>query len=119
MSWRTVCPVSRIPSERGVCALIDGHQVALFKTAAGTLHALDNRDPVSGAMVLSRGIVGTRGGRDIVVSPMFKQAFDLATGACLDLAETSVAVHEVAVHGGFLAIRLVAQQTHSPCSADA
>ena len=93
--------------------------MALFKTAAGTLHALDNRDPVSGAMVLSRGIVGTRGGRDIVVSPMFKQAFDLATGACLDLAETSVAVHEVAVHGGFLAIRLVAQQTHSPCSADA
>ena len=106
MSWRTVCPASRIPSERGVCALLDGHQVALFRTAAGTLHALDNRDPLSGAMVLSRGIVGTRGGRDIVASPMFKQAFDLVTGECLDLPDLSVAVHEVAVHGGFLAVRL-------------
>ena len=107
MTWRTVWPASRVPSECGVCVLIDGEQVALFRTASGSLHALDNRDPVSGAMVLARGIVGTRGGRDVVSSPMFKQAFDLATGQCLDLDGVQVAVHEVAVHGGFLAVRLV------------
>ena len=110
MTWRTVCPVSRVPSERGVCVLLDGQQVALFKTAAGTLHAIDNRDPVSGAMVLARGIVGTRGGRDVVTSPMYKQAFDLVTGECLDKADTRVAVHEVAVHGGFLAVRLASAE---------
>lgn len=104
MTWRTVCPVARVPSERGVCALVDGTQVALFRTVRGTLHALGNQDPVSGAMVLSRGIVGTRGDRDVVVSPMFKQAFDLVTGECLDLPEVTVATYEVRVHAGFVAI---------------
>ena len=47
MTWRTVCPASRVPSERGVCVLIDGEQVALFRTASGSLHALDNRDPAA------------------------------------------------------------------------
>ena len=104
MTWHTVCPAARIPSERGVCVLVDGRQVALFRTVSGGLHALSNQDPVSGAMVLSRGIVGTRGDRDVVMSPMYKQAFDLATGECLDLPGVSVAVLPVRVHGGFVAV---------------
>ena len=85
MTWCTVCPAARVPSERGVAALVDGRQVALFRTVRGQVHALSNLDPVSGAMVLARGIVGTRGDRDVVTSPMYKQAFDLVTGECLDL----------------------------------
>ena len=106
MSWYAVCSLDQVPVGRAVCVLVRDEQVALFRTAGGSLHALDNRDPVSGAMVLARGIVGTRGGRDVVSSPMFKQAFDLVTGECLDLDGVQVDVHEVAVHGGFLAVRL-------------
>lgn len=105
MSWRTVCPLARVPSERGVAVLVDGQQVALFRTVGGTVHALSNRDPVSGAMVLSRGIVGTRGERDVVTSPMYKQSFDLATGECLELPGVSVPVHQVQVHAGFVAVQ--------------
>ena len=106
MSWTTVCPLSSVPAGRGVCALVEDVQVALFRTAAGSLHAVDNRDPRSGAMVLSRGIVGSRGARPVVVSPMFKHAFDLESGVCMDDPELRVAVHEVTVHAGFVGVRL-------------
>jgi nitrite reductase (NADH) small subunit len=95
--WHRVCPLARLPVERGVAALLDGEQVALFRLADGSLHALDNLDPFSGAMVLSRGVVGSRGDRATVASPMYKQAFDLATGRCLDDGAVSVGTHAVRV----------------------
>ena len=42
--------------------------------------AIGNQDPFSGANVMSRGIVGSRGDVPTVASPMFKQVFDLRTG---------------------------------------
>ncbi|MEV0041717.1 nitrite reductase (NAD(P)H) small subunit, partial [Streptomyces sp. NPDC050804] len=51
---------------------------------AGEVYAVDNRDPFSGAYVLSRGLLGSRGAVPVVLSPMYKQAFDLRTGVCLD-----------------------------------
>jgi nitrite reductase (NADH) small subunit len=95
--WHRVCPLSRLPVDRGVAALLDGEQVALFRLADGGLHALDNLDPFSGAMVLSRGVVGSRGDRATVASPMYKQAFDLATGRCLDDEQVGVGAYPVRV----------------------
>ncbi|MGH3368502.1 MAG: nitrite reductase small subunit NirD, partial [Nocardioidaceae bacterium] len=86
--------------ERGVAALVDGRQIALFRTHDGTLYALDNHDPFSGANVLSRGIVGSRGDIPTVASPMFKQVFDLRTGNCLDDAGVAVATYQVGVVDG-------------------
>lgn len=82
--WMHLCPVSHLEVERGRAALVDGRQVALFLLADGSLHAVDNYDPYSGANVMSRGIVGTRGDRPTVASPMFKQLFDLRSGTCVD-----------------------------------
>lgn len=95
--WRAVCPVARLPVERGVAAILDGTQVALFRTREGSLHALSNLDPFSGAMVLSRGVVGSRGERPTVASPMYKQVFDLETGQCLDDPDVAVRVFPVRV----------------------
>jgi nitrite reductase (NADH) small subunit len=95
-----VCGYDELLPERGVAALVDGHQVALFRTHDGAVYALDNRDPFSGANVLSRGIVGSRGDIPTVASPMYKQVFDLRTGACLDDPDVSVATHPVAVVDG-------------------
>ena len=83
-AFRLICPYGRLPVERGVAALVDGEQVAVFRTADGDLYAVSNSDPFSGAMVLSRGIVGSRGDRPTVASPVYKQVFDLETGQCLD-----------------------------------
>ncbi len=95
-----VCALSDIPVERGVAALVGDHAVAVFRTHDDEVHALDNHDPCSNATVLARGIVGTRGEVPVVSSPMFKQAFDLRSGACLDEEGVRVAVHAVRVVDG-------------------
>lgn len=82
--WLPVCAVADLEVERGRAALIEGTQVALFLLHDGRVHAVSNLDPYSGAHVISRGIVGTREDVPTVASPMYKQVFDLRTGACLD-----------------------------------
>jgi nitrite reductase (NADH) small subunit len=97
--WSAVCDYDDLPPERGTCALVEGRQIALFRTHDGSLYALANRDPFSGANVLARGIVGSRGGVPTVASPMYKQVFDLATGRCLDDPAVAVATYGVRVSG--------------------
>ncbi|MER5623165.1 nitrite reductase small subunit NirD [Streptosporangium sp. NPDC002544] len=97
--WTPVCSYPDLLPERGVCALVGGRQIALFRAFDGTLFAIGNRDPFSGAHVLSRGIMGTRAGEPVVVSPMHKQAFSLATGVCLDDPATAVPTYPVRLTG--------------------
>ncbi len=95
-----ICHLDDIDREGGVAALVDGEVVAVFRTYADDVFALDNYDPFGRASVLSRGIVGTRGERDVVTSPLHKQAFDLRTGVCLDDETVQVSVHPVVVRDG-------------------
>lgn len=83
-TWVPVCRLDDLAPERGSAALVDGVQVALFRTFDDAVYAVQQLDPYSGAHVLSRGIVGTRGDAPTLASPMYKQVFDLRTGACLD-----------------------------------
>ncbi|MDG4825350.1 nitrite reductase small subunit NirD [Asanoa sp. WMMD1127] len=101
--WTPVCRLADLLPERGVAALVGAEQVAVFRLHDDRLRAIGNRDPVSGAHVLSRGVVGTRGSRPVVASPMHKQAYDLDTGECLDAA-ASVPVFPVRVRGGVVEI---------------
>lgn len=78
----------------------------MFRTADG-LHAVSNHDPFSGAMVISRGILGSGGDRQTVSSPVFKQVFDLQTGQCLDDASVSLEVHAVRVVDGLVEVALL------------
>ncbi|MGY5764738.1 nitrite reductase small subunit NirD [Brachybacterium sp. DNPG3] len=83
-AWAPVCPVAALEIERGRAALVDDVQVALFLLHDGSVRAVANHDPYSGANVISRGIVGSRAGAPTVASPLYKQVFDLTTGECLD-----------------------------------
>lgn len=95
--WTAVCRAGDLTPERGVAALVDGAQVAVFLDRDGAVYAVGNYDPFSGAYVMSRGIVGSRGGVPVVISPMYKEAFDLRTGLCLDGDDEAVSlpVYEV------------------------
>ncbi|GGV31515.1 nitrite reductase small subunit [Actinomadura cremea] len=100
LRWSDVCAYTDLIPERGVCAMIGGTQVALFRTFDGDLYALSNLDPFSGAHVLSRGILGTRDGVPTVASPMYKQVFDLRTGVCLDDPRVALPAFGVRRAGG-------------------
>lgn len=89
--WVDVCAFDDLIPDRGVCALVDGEQVAIFRVSpTDDLYALSNHDPFSDAFVLSRGIVGSKGDVPKVASPVYKQNFDLRTGKCLDKPDVSV-----------------------------
>jgi nitrite reductase (NADH) small subunit len=96
ITWIDVCALDDLAYDRGACALVDGHQVALFRVApTGELRAIANHDPFSDAYVLSRGIVGSKGDVLKVASPVYKQSFDLRTGQCLDDPAVAVATFPV------------------------
>jgi nitrite reductase (NADH) small subunit len=97
-----ICPASRLTANRGMAALVQGWPIAVFALADGTIAAIDNIDPCSGASVLSRGIIGELDGAVTVASPMYKHRFDLRTGRCLDVEGVRVAVHRAAVVDGMI-----------------
>ncbi|MFB1296278.1 nitrite reductase small subunit NirD [Mycobacterium sp. pW049] len=92
--WTTACRYDFLIPNRGVGVLLpDGEQAALFRLDDGSLHAVGNIDPFSGAAVMSRGIVGDRAGRATVQSPIKKQAFALDDGSCLDNPDHALPVY--------------------------
>jgi NAD(P)H-dependent nitrite reductase large subunit/NAD(P)H-dependent nitrite reductase small subunit len=97
--WRFVCDLNEILPNTGVCALIDGRQVAVFRFE-DAVFAIDNHDPASGANVLSRGIVGDVRGELVVAAPLYKHHYNLATGRCLEDPDLLVAVHAARASDG-------------------
>ncbi len=107
-TWTTVCRLDDVQPERGVAVLLGDQQIAVFRTFDDHLYALSNMDPFSGAAVLSRGIVGDRGGEPTVASPVYKQVFSLKTGACLDAADVVVPTFPVRASNGMVQIAMQA-----------
>lgn len=105
-AWTPVCALDDILPDTGVCARVQGRHVAVFRLADGRLFAIDNIDPKSGASVLARGLVGSLGGVTVVASPLYKQHYDLATGACLELPDCSVRAHAVRCDGSQVLVAL-------------
>jgi nitrite reductase (NADH) small subunit len=106
LTWVDVCALDDLERGRGACVLVDGVQVALFRVAADELYAVSNHDPFSGAYVLSRGIVGSKGEVPKVTSPVYKQAFDLRTGECLDDASVTISTFPVRTVDGRVEVGL-------------
>ncbi|HEY6820841.1 MAG TPA: nitrite reductase small subunit NirD [Burkholderiales bacterium] len=93
-----VCRLDDIVPDTGVAALVGGEQVAVFRVDQ-KIYAIGNRDPFSGANVLSRGIVGDLKGELVVASPVYKHHFSLLTGRCLEDDTVSVPVYRALVEG--------------------
>jgi nitrite reductase (NADH) small subunit len=107
--WVDVCALDDIAPACGVAALVAGRQIALVRPGEDDrIFALSNYDPFSEAFVIARGIVGDRAGRPKIASPIFKQNFDLETGACLDDAEVRLPTYPVRVRAGRVEIEISA-----------
>jgi nitrite reductase (NADH) small subunit len=108
ITWTTICPVDRIAPYTGVCAWVQGQQIAIFRVGESDFYAIDNHDPFSDAFVLSRGIVGDRNGIPKVASPIYKQNFNLMTGQCLDDDPVKVATYPVQIVDGNVQVGMMA-----------
>jgi len=99
VAMHKVCRLEDIVPNCGVCALVEGEQVAVFRLDDDRVFAVGNRDPFSGANVLSRGIVGDLKGELVVASPVYKQHFSLVTGRCIEDETIAVQVYSASVQG--------------------
>ncbi|MEY3289349.1 MAG: nitrite reductase small subunit NirD [Pseudomonadota bacterium] len=105
--WQAVCMIDDLQPDSGICALIEGQQVALFympKEAA--VYALNNYDPFGGANVLSRGLIGDIKGQPVVSSPLYKQHFNLETGVCLEDETVTIPAYAVRIENGSVQVRI-------------
>lgn len=98
--WVPVCELNDILLHAGVAAKVNGKQVAIFRVEEEVLYAISNFDPFTKANVLSRGIVGSKGGVYKVASPLLKHSFNLETGEYLDDPTIKVPTFEVRVENG-------------------
>ncbi|MEH6472509.1 MAG: nitrite reductase small subunit NirD [Halopseudomonas sp.] len=96
MNWTKVCKLEDIAPNTGVCALVKGEQVAIFRQAStDQLFAIGNYDPAGKANVLSRGLMAQIGDVTSIASPLYKHHFCLQTGVCQEDNSLSVPVFEV------------------------
>ena len=104
--WQTICRFDDLNPNAGVCALVDGSQVAVIQDTVGdNLYAVSNYDPIGHANVMSRGIIGSLAGRPVIASPLYKQHFDLITGVCIEQPEHQLAVFEVRIQNDAVQVR--------------
>ncbi|AGK50603.1 MULTISPECIES: nitrite reductase small subunit NirD [Burkholderia] len=104
-AWTPVCALDEIVPNTGVCALVNGEQIAVFHVDAGDggrAFAIGNVDPHSHAAVLSRGLIGSLGERIVVASPLYKHHFDLRTGECVEAPDKSVSAYPSRVEDGYV-----------------
>ncbi|WP_371194789.1 nitrite reductase small subunit NirD [Glaciecola sp. SC05] len=98
--WQNVCTLSDLIPNSGVCALVEGLQIAIFWVAskeqqACSLYGISNFDPIGKANVICRGIIGSIGDEPVVASPLYKQHFSLITGQCIEAPEHSLRIFAV------------------------
>lgn len=94
-NWINICPSADLVNNSGVCALVNGKQIAIFKVSQGNqqnVYAISNWDPIGQANVMYRGLIGSIQDTPFVASPLYKQRFCLQTGHCVDVDGQGVEV---------------------------
>ncbi|TVU68458.1 MULTISPECIES: nitrite reductase small subunit NirD [Cobetia] len=110
--WVTLCQRKDLVEGSGVAAWHEtteaqqnrSYQIALFTLpATGSdamqVFAIDHHDPVSGANVMARGLLGDQAGEPLVISPLYKQRYRLKDGQCMEDAALRLKVWPVRIEG--------------------
>jgi nitrite reductase (NADH) small subunit len=112
--WIEVCALDDLVPGTAAAALVHGEQIAIVRPRDGErVYAISNFDPFSKAFVIARGIVGDRAGVPKIASPIYKQNFDLLTGACLDDPAVRLPVFPARVVDGKVQVALGAARRNS------
>ncbi len=105
--WIDICSIDDLQANSGVCALVEGKQIAIFYTPQNnTVYAIDNYDPFGKAQVLSRGLIGDIKGEPMIASPLYKQHFSLKTGQCFEDETVKNTVYAIRIENDRVEISL-------------
>ena len=107
-AWLAACPIAELETGWGETALLAGRQIALLKDSDSHAFAIDAQDPHTGAMVMARGIMGSRGDAPTIASPLHKEVYDLRTGAGLSHPDYAVRTYPTRIVAGVLEVELPA-----------
>ncbi|TCS41040.1 nitrite reductase small subunit NirD [Reinekea marinisedimentorum] len=100
-TWIKICALEDIVPGTGVCALLNGEQVAVFRPRANAeVFAISNCDPFAKSNVLSRGLIAEHKDELWVASPLKKQRFNLRDGRCMEDEAFSVRAYAARVSDG-------------------
>lgn len=103
-TWIAACPIDELETGWGETALLAGRQIALLKDDDAHAFAIDAEDPHTGAMVMARGIMGSRGDAPTIASPLHKEVYDLRTGQGLSHPQYAVRTYPTRVVEGVLEV---------------
>lgn len=106
--WERACRLDALEPSWGEALLVGARQIALFLVSPEEIYAVDHRDPATDAYVMARGIVGSKGDRPTVASPLHKEVYDLGTGECFGAPELALTTFRTRVVGGFVEVEVPA-----------
>ncbi|WP_431219976.1 nitrite reductase small subunit NirD [Leifsonia xyli] len=104
--WVRACRTDDLEPWWGEAVLIRMRQIALFLLGPREVYAVAHEDPDGGAPVMARGIIGSRGDRPTIASPLHKQVYDLGTGECFTDPALCLRTFRTRIVGGFIEIEL-------------
>lgn len=105
--WVPAGKVSDFPKDGGLTVKHGKLQVAVFNLASrGEWYATQNLCPHKQDMVLSRGMLGDKGGIPKVACPLHKKTFSLLDGTCLSGDDYTVRTFPVRVEGEQVLVEL-------------
>ncbi len=105
-TWATTCEVADLEPGWGEVALIGTRQIALVRITEDEVYAVDHHDPHTGAPVMARGIVGSRGDRPTIASPLHKEVYDLGTGECFTDTSLTLRTYRTRIVGGMIEVEV-------------
>ncbi|KQV08512.1 nitrite reductase small subunit [Leifsonia sp. Root112D2] len=105
-AWERACRIDDLEPSWGEAAMIRAKQIALFLLSPHEVYAVAHRDPHTGSSVMARGIVGSKGDRPTIASPLHKEVYDLGTGECFTDPELFLQTYRTRVVGGFIEVEV-------------
>ena len=106
-TWIDICSVDDLEPDAGICALVEGRQIAIFHIPGlAQVFAIGNYDPFSHANVLFRGLTGDINGEPVVASPVYKQHFSLRSGRCIEDEMVTVPSYPARIRDGRVQIQM-------------
>lgn len=105
-TWHAACAFDDLSIGAGTCALVRGEQVAIFRTGADQVRAVQNLCPHKGAAAMHQGLVGEKAGHPAVFCPLHKRAYSLDDGRCLEEEGAALRSYPVRIAGGMVEVQV-------------